>query len=248
MSINGALSAEPGPQQEIDGYLNVEGSRLVLRGAPLDYLRSTLVFKDGGLRVADLQATHGGDYFTGTGSMRLDGPPRCEGELRAQVAQLAVYTQALAGLPLGSELARVADLHARLRWDDRVLRFEQFQGRCDGAPFMIVGTADVPPPEAGKLELRDMAITTTAGELKSARGAVYFPDGAEGPASVSLVAAGPGDAEVALFGPGDGLQEVFVGAAAPDPLPWLGDETPWADWLTPQSLLTSPDRVALSRR
>ena len=97
MSVNGALSAPPGPQQEIDGYLNVEGSRLLLRGAPLDYLRSTLVFKDGGLRVADLQATHGGDYFTGTGSMRLDGPPHYEGELRVQAGQLAVYTPGAGG-------------------------------------------------------------------------------------------------------------------------------------------------------
>ena len=249
MSVNGTLSAGPGPRQEIDGYLNVEGSRLVLRGAPLDYLRSTLVFQDGGLRVADLQATHGGDYFTGTGSMRLDGPPHGAGELRARVGQLAVYTPAMAGLPLADELARVTGLSAALRWDDSALCCDRFQGRFDGASIEVAGTANW--RDASKLELRDVAIRNAAGQLRSARGAVYFPAGAGGPASVSLVATGPGNAEVALFGPGDRLQEVSVGAAVPArvpvadqaecwpalrpaslPLPWLGDETPWADWLT----------------
>ena len=251
MSVNGVLGARPGPQQEIDGYLNVEGSRLVLRGAPLDYLRSTLVFKDGGLRVADLQATHGGDYFTGTGSVRLDGPPRGEGALRAQVGQLAVYTPALAGLPLADELARITGLSAVLHWNDGVLCFDRFQGRFDGAPVEVAGTANL--RDAGKLEWRDMAIQSAAGRLVSARGAIYFLAGADGPARVSLVATGPGDAEVALFGPGNRLQEVSVGAAVADrvpvadqaecwpalrpaslPLPWLDDKTPWVHWLTAQ--------------
>ena len=255
LSVNGALSAGPGTSPGVEGYLSVEGSRLVLRGAPLDFLRSTLVFKDGGLRVADLQATHGGDYFTGTGLMRLDGPPRYEGELRAQAGRLAVYTPALAGLPLGRELARVSDLRARLRWDDGLLRFDQFEGRFDGASLAVGGLADMRSEETGKLELRDMAITSDAGQMRAVRGAVYLLDGADGPASVSLVASGPGDAEVALFGQSNRLETVFVGAAAPDetpvanqaerwpalqpaslPLPWLGDETPWVGGLAKQSL------------
>ncbi len=143
MSINGVLSAPPGARQQVDGYLNVEGTRLTLRGAPLDYLRSTLVFKDGALRVADLQATHDTDYFTGTGSMRLDGPPRYEGELRAEVRRLAAYTPALAGLSLAESLARVNSLDTLLRWDDSVLRFEKCQGRLDDAPFTVGGTVDL---------------------------------------------------------------------------------------------------------
>ena len=263
MSVNGVLSARPGAPQGVDGYLNVEGSRLRLRGASLDYLRSTLVFRDGGVRVADLQATHGDDYFTGTGSMRLDGPPRYEGELRARVARLAVYAPALAGVPLGNELAHVSDLRARLRWDESVLRFDQFQGRFDGASVAVGGTADLRQPEAGKLELRDVAITTAAGQMSAVRGVVYFLDGADGPASVSLVASGPGDAEVALFGTGSRLEAVPVGAVTPDgtpvagqaerwpalqpaslPLPWLGDETPWANWLAGQSLPSANGSVA----
>ena len=255
LSVNGVLSAGPGTSPGVEGYLNVEGSRLVLRGAPLDFLRSTLVFKDGGLRVADLQATHGGDYFTGTGSMRLDGPPRYDGELRAQVGRLAVYTPALAGMPLDRELAHVSDLRARLCWDDGLLRFDQFQGRFDGASLAVGGTVDLRSAEAGKLELRDMAITTDAGQMRAVRGAVYLLDGADGPASVSLVASGPGGAEIALFGRSNRLETVFVGAAAPDespvanqaerwpalqpaslPLPWLGDETPWASGLAGQNL------------
>ena len=143
MSVNGTLSAQSGAQQPIDGYLNVEGSRLSLRGAPLDYLRSTLVFKDGGLRVADLQATHDRDYFTGTGSMRLDGPPRCEGELRAAVHTLAEYTPALAGLPLVDSVAGVTGLSALLRWDDSVLAFEECQGQLGGAACQVGGRVDL---------------------------------------------------------------------------------------------------------
>ena len=255
LSVNGAFSTGPGTSPGVEGYLNVEGSRLVLRSAPLDFLRSTLVFKDGGLRVADLQATHGGDYFAGTGSMRLDGPPRYEGELRAQVGRLAVYTPALAGVPLGRELAHVSDLRAWLRWDDGRLRFDQFQGRFDGASLAVGGAVDLRSAEAGKLELRDMAITTDAGQMSAVRGAVYLLDGADGPASVSLLASGPGGAEIALFGRSNRLETVFVGAASPDeppmanqaerwpalqpaslPHPWLGDETPWAHWLTRQNL------------
>ena len=265
MSVNGALGAPPGARQEIDGYLNVEGTRLLLRGAPLDYLRSTLVFKDGGVRLADLQATHGGDYFTGAGSMRLDGPPRYEGVLRAAVAQPAVYAPALAGLPWGNGLARVTDLDATLQWRDATLRFDRFRGRFDGAPFTMGGTAnlgdtghpsldltfdgkDVPLSEvcgqewvraAGGLTIQAAAVRSAAGEWMPARGAVYFPEGADGPARVSLVAHGPGDAAVALFGWSDCLAEVSVGGAVPGQTPdaaWRADETPWAKTRAGQSL------------
>ena len=255
MSVNGALGARPGVRQGIDGYLNVEGTGLLLRGAALDFLRSTLVLRDGGLRVADFQATRGDDYFTGTGSMRLDDPPCYEGELRARVGRLAAYTPALAGTPLGTGLAHVSDLQARLRWNDGRLRFDQFEGRFDGASIALGGTADLLPPQAGKLELRDLAITTAAGQMTSVRGALYFLDGADGPASVSLVASGPGDAEIALFGESNRLEAVPVGAAVADevpaadqaerwpalqpaslPLPWLADETPWASGPARQDL------------
>ena len=265
MSVNGTLGAQPGAQQAIDGYLNVEGTRLLLRGAPLDYLRSTLVFKDGGVQVADLQATHGGDYFTGTGSMRLDGPPRYEGVLRAAVGQPAVYAPALAGLPWGGGLARVTDLDATLQWSDATLRFDRFQGRLDGAPFTIGGTANLGDTEhpsldltfdgkdlslsevcgqewvraAGGLAIQSAAVRSAAGAWMPAHGAIYFPAGAAGPARVSLVARGPGNAAVALFGWSDCLEEVSVGGAATGRTPdvaWLADETPWAAALAGQSL------------
>ena len=104
MSLNGPLDALPG-RPVTDGYLNIEGSQLTVRGAPLDYLRSTLIFRGEEMQVADLQATHGSDYFTGKWTARLTAPARYAGELRVAVKDRAVYAPALGGLidlnPLG---------------------------------------------------------------------------------------------------------------------------------------------------
>ena len=97
MSVNGTLEAPTG-RSGIDGYLNVEGSQLTVRGTPLDYLRSTLIFRGDEMQVADLQATHGGDYFTGKWTTRLAGVAQYAGELRAAVKDRSVYAPALAGL------------------------------------------------------------------------------------------------------------------------------------------------------
>jgi hypothetical protein len=153
MSINGALHTAPGAQSGIEGYLNVEGSSIVLRGAPLDYLHTTLIFADGKLRVADLQATHGNDYFTGTGTLRLDRPPQFAGEMRARVGRLDAYTPALAGLAFAQTLARVSDLRAHLRWDEGVLRCEQCEGRFDGASCSLGGSLDFAEPVHPVLDL-----------------------------------------------------------------------------------------------
>ncbi len=97
MSVNGTLEAMPG-RPGINGYLNVEGSRLNVRGASLDYLHSTLLFHGDDLNVADVQATHGEDYFAGRGSVSLAGASGYQGELRVATADAGLYTPALAGL------------------------------------------------------------------------------------------------------------------------------------------------------
>ena len=97
MSVNGTLETTPG-RPGIGGYLNVEGSRLRVRGAPLDYLHSTLLFRGDELSVADLQATHGSDYLAGRGSVRLAGPLGYDGELHAAMADADAYAPALAGI------------------------------------------------------------------------------------------------------------------------------------------------------
>lgn len=98
MSINGKITARGGDARGFEGYLNVEGSALLLRQAPLDNLRSTLVFHGDELQVADLQTTHNGDYLTGKGTLKILGPLRYEGELRASAKDLAVYAPAYVGL------------------------------------------------------------------------------------------------------------------------------------------------------
>lgn len=108
MSVNGTLESLPG-RPGIDGYLNVEGSGLKVRTAPLDFLRSTLVFRGEEMEVADLQITHAGDYLTGKWTARLAGKGSYEGRLKVAVADRSVYTPALEGwldlnrIGLGSE-------------------------------------------------------------------------------------------------------------------------------------------------
>ncbi len=97
MSVNGTLEAMPG-HPGIDGYLNVEGSRMNVRGAPLDYLHSTLLFRGNELSVADVQATHGEDYFAGRGSVNLAGASGYQGELRLALADAGDYAPVLAGI------------------------------------------------------------------------------------------------------------------------------------------------------
>ncbi len=102
MSVNGTLGAHPG-SAGIDGYLNVEGSNLSIRGAPLDYLRTTLLFQGDELHIPDVQATRGGDYLTGQGTIQILGPARYKAELHASIKDLAVYAPAYADLPFSPE-------------------------------------------------------------------------------------------------------------------------------------------------
>ena len=97
MSVNGTLEAMPG-RPGISGYLNVEGSSLNVRGAPLDYLHSTLLFRGDDLNVADVQATHGEDYFAGRGSVSLADASGYQGELRVAMTDAGLYAPALAGV------------------------------------------------------------------------------------------------------------------------------------------------------
>ncbi len=97
MSVNGTLEAVP-DRPGINGYLNVEGSRLNLRGVPLDYLRSTLLFRGDVLSVADVQATHGEDYMSGRGTASLTGSANYQGEFHLAVADPGVYVPAVSGI------------------------------------------------------------------------------------------------------------------------------------------------------
>ena len=131
MSVNGRLSAAAG-SAEVAGYLNVEGTRLDVLGAPLDYLRSTLVFRRGAVEVADLQATQGADYFTARGVVGLSGENAARhGELRAEVRDASVYLPALAGWPaLAGRIAPVRGLDAVLRVQNGELIFDRWEGEA----------------------------------------------------------------------------------------------------------------------
>ncbi len=129
MSVNGKLSATPG-SAEVEGYLNVEGTRLTIRGAPLDFLRSTLLFRDGAMEVADVQATHDADYFTAHGVVGLCGDRTDRrGEVRAEIRDMTLYAPALAGLPgIGEKAAETRALDAVVRFENGAIHFDRWDG------------------------------------------------------------------------------------------------------------------------
>ena len=127
MSVNGRLSAVAG-NPNVEGYLNVEGSRLNVRGAPLDYLRSTLLFRRGALEIADVQATQDTDYFTAHG---IIGSVARQGELHAEVRDASVYLPALADWPeIAARIAPVRRLDALLRIENGELIFDRWEGEA----------------------------------------------------------------------------------------------------------------------
>ena len=154
MSVNGRISARPGTEG-YDGYLNIEGSALSVRGAPLDFVRSTLLLRGGELDVADFQATRGGDYFTGHGSlhivndhgvMRLASAPDFQALGRASIENLALYAPAYAGLfswPQDAGAMPVRSLTAGVRLEGSILHLDQCQGEQDGNPFQLGGSVDL---------------------------------------------------------------------------------------------------------
>lgn len=133
MSVNGQLASAPG-RAEIEGYLNVEGTRMTIRGAPLDFLHSTLLFRGGAMEVADVQATHDADYFTAHGVVGLSGERATRrGELRAEVKDVGVYALALAGLTgIGERVANVRHIDVVLRWEDGELFLDRWDGEQAG--------------------------------------------------------------------------------------------------------------------
>ncbi len=138
-SINGRLSATPG-HAEIEGYLNVEGTRLTICGAPLDFLRSTLLFRGGAMEIADVQATHDADYFTAHGIVGLSGERGDRhGEARAEIRDMSVYVPALLGVPgIGERAASVRHLDAILRLENGELIFDRWDG--EQADRLLSGT------------------------------------------------------------------------------------------------------------
>ena len=131
ISVNGRLSAAAG-SPGVEGYLNVEGTRLSIRGAPLDYLRSTLLFRRGALEIADVQATQDADYFTAHGVVGLsEGNAGRRGEVRAEVRDASVYLPALAAWPeIAGRIAAVRRLDAALRVEGGELIFDRWEGEA----------------------------------------------------------------------------------------------------------------------
>ncbi len=163
-SVNGRISARPGTEG-YDGYLNVEGSALSVRGAPLDFVRSTLLLRGGEFDVADLQATRGGDYLTGHGSLhivndhgtvRLASAPDFQALGRVSIENLAVYAPAYAGLVAGipdAGVASIRSLTAGVRLEGSILHLDQCQGERDGGPFQFGGSVDLRDPSRPVLDL-----------------------------------------------------------------------------------------------
>jgi hypothetical protein len=126
MSVFGRVD---GRAEGLDGYLNIEGSALQLRGMPIDALKSTILLKGEELQLTDLQATSGkNDYFTGKATWQPLGSGRYNAELKAQIADLARYAPAYVGELIPGPLAGAL----RLEWSGDGTR-KSHSGAFNGA-------------------------------------------------------------------------------------------------------------------
>src|SRR4029077_11733063 len=126
MSIFGRVE---GRAEGLDGYLNIEGSAVEVRGMPSDSLKSAVVLTGEEVQLTNLQATSGkSDYFTGKATWQPLGSGRYNAELKAQIADLARYAPAYVGELIPGPLAGAL----RLEWSGDGTR-KSHSGAFNGA-------------------------------------------------------------------------------------------------------------------
>lgn len=84
-----------GKGEKFDGKLDVNGSGLVWRNAPIDELHATLRLHENELRVSNLTVFNDVDSVRGHGVVNILGPTQYWGTLRASVADLGKYSAIL---------------------------------------------------------------------------------------------------------------------------------------------------------
>jgi len=89
LAVGGELH---GQKQAFNGELSVSGAQLSYRTAPLDKLDATLKLNGNELQIAKAELVHGSDFLRGDGVVNILGEKRYWGEVKASIADLALYS------------------------------------------------------------------------------------------------------------------------------------------------------------
>jgi len=89
LTIDGSVR---GDNASFDGQLIVSGSHLSFRKAPLDELQAAIKLQGNEIQVTNAEFTHGDDFLRAHGVVNILGEKRYWGEIKANVADLALYS------------------------------------------------------------------------------------------------------------------------------------------------------------
>ncbi len=92
LTVDGSVRGE---NSSFNGQLIVSGSHLSFRKAPLDQLRAAIKLQGNEIQVTNAEFTHGDDFLRGDGVVNILGEKRYWGEVKASVADLALYASFL---------------------------------------------------------------------------------------------------------------------------------------------------------
>lgn len=88
LTVDGSVRGE---NASFDGQLIVSGSHLTFRKAPLDELQAAIKVKGNEIQVTTAEFTHGDDFLRAHGVVNILGEKRYWGEIKASIADLALY-------------------------------------------------------------------------------------------------------------------------------------------------------------
>jgi len=113
--VNGKLTVygtARGKGSDVNGDLKWSGSELRYHGIVIAEARGNVEFRNGEARITEFEATSGSDRVHGRGTVEMNAPHAFNGELQADIGNVAEY---LAGLP-GNPLPQVQSGTLHLDW------------------------------------------------------------------------------------------------------------------------------------
>ena len=92
LTVDGSVRGE---NASFNGQLIVSGSHLSFRKAPLDQLQAAIKLDGNEIQVTNAEFTHGDDFVRAHGVVNILGEKRYWGEIKASIADLALYNSFL---------------------------------------------------------------------------------------------------------------------------------------------------------
>jgi hypothetical protein len=92
LTVDGSVAGE---NASFNGQLIVSGSHLSFRKAPLDELQAAIKLQGNEIQVTNAEFTHGDDFLRADGVVNILGEKRYWGEVKASIADLALYSSFL---------------------------------------------------------------------------------------------------------------------------------------------------------